>query len=206
MAGVTIIFADHKSLAIDATITQSHELASDVTRHPVEEGASVADNIQPAPRTLSLQGIVAYAPILGPLEVIAALTIGPDRERPSKAWEQLKRAHEKRELVTVETTLETYENMAIKRLTVPKEARNGNDLAFTMDLEEIRFVQASTVKLPKLKLGTAKPGATKPQARQQVKKTQQQATPKQSKGQAPKATPTSGQQSWLKRAVSFFGG
>lgn len=52
---------------IDVSISEKHQLGADVTEHPVEDGPSVADNIRPTPRTITIEGLVTNTPLELPL-------------------------------------------------------------------------------------------------------------------------------------------
>jgi hypothetical protein len=48
---------------IDVSVREGHELQAEVTEHPVESGANVADHIRPLPAAISIEGIVTNHPI-----------------------------------------------------------------------------------------------------------------------------------------------
>lgn len=48
---------------IDVSLSETHGVSAEVTDHPVEEGANIADHIRPQPRTFSIQGLVTNTPI-----------------------------------------------------------------------------------------------------------------------------------------------
>lgn len=48
---------------IDVSLSETHSVSAEVTDHPVEEGANIADHIRPQPRTFSMQGFVTNTPI-----------------------------------------------------------------------------------------------------------------------------------------------
>lgn len=48
---------------IDVSISETHGVGAEVTDHPVELGANIADHIRPTPRTLSIEGLVTNHPI-----------------------------------------------------------------------------------------------------------------------------------------------
>lgn len=48
---------------IDVSIKETHGLSAEVTDHPVERGANVADHIRPMPRTFTMDGLVTNTPI-----------------------------------------------------------------------------------------------------------------------------------------------
>lgn len=48
---------------IDVSVREGHDLQAEVTEHPVESGANIADHIRPLPATLAIDGIVTNHPI-----------------------------------------------------------------------------------------------------------------------------------------------
>lgn len=206
-----IVFKDKSTLTLDAALSESHGRAAEVTQNPVEEGADVVDHIQPKPMTLNLTGVVARYPIAGAQtpeteinRILAPVVDGkePEQNRHMKAFQRLERAVDKRELVTVQTGLKVYENMAIRSATFPRESRTGSDLVFSLELQQVRFATARMVKVPKDAIGKAKPGATVAQAKQQKVKTQAQAQPKVTKGPQAKQAPSAAQTAKAKQMAA----
>jgi len=187
-----IRFPDYSVLKLDACLSQQHGRSADITKHKVETGASITDHIRPGPYTLTVNGLVAYAPPRDAIAVALGAFLGDDN-RHVKAFERLMQAIDKSEIVKVETGLKVYENMAIRSVDSPREVKTGNDFVFTLQLEEIRFVEAATIKVPLDAFGKATAGVTGTAAKAQVSKTQRQAAPSAARGAAPKATPTTAQ-------------
>ncbi len=48
---------------IDVSVREGHGVSAEITDHPVESGANIADHIRPLPRTISIEGIVTNHPI-----------------------------------------------------------------------------------------------------------------------------------------------
>ena len=53
------------SLELDVDLQESHDLSSEITEHPVEEGADVTDHVRPRLRRVSIEGFVSDTPVLG---------------------------------------------------------------------------------------------------------------------------------------------
>lgn len=53
-------------LTLDASVSEQHQLDSEVTDHPVESGVNFADNIRPLPDMLTLNGVISNTPIFLP--------------------------------------------------------------------------------------------------------------------------------------------
>ncbi len=48
---------------LDVSVREAHGLSADVTEHPVESGADVADHIRPKQRTVTIEGVISNTPI-----------------------------------------------------------------------------------------------------------------------------------------------
>lgn len=48
---------------IDVSVRESHSAQAEVSEHPVEEGAAIADHVRPTPRTIEIEGLVTNHPI-----------------------------------------------------------------------------------------------------------------------------------------------
>jgi hypothetical protein len=198
------------SITLDAATSQQHDRSAEITRHRVERGADVTDHVRPGPLALTVNGVMAAAPPRSVLESGFASLTG-DEKRHRRAWDRLQEAMDKSELCTVDTSLHVYPNMAIKGLSTPREASTGDDVVLSIQFEEVRFVEAATVQVPKDAFGKAPsvPGQPAP-GRQAtsaaVAKTQRQASPAASKGAAPKVTPKPQQAARGKSVLSMLTG
>ncbi len=127
---------------IDAAPTESHTFDSTVTEHPIEEGSDVTDHVRVRPDRVSIEGIVSNTPI-GEVKAIR------DSESPfageilpaPDAYAYLKQIRANREPVTVDTSLEKYENMILTSLVVPQNAQTGDAFRFRATFQEIQIVK-----------------------------------------------------------------
>lgn len=55
---------------IDVSISEKHTVGADVTKHPVERGVNIVDNIRPTPREVQIEGFVTNYPTEQPLSHI----------------------------------------------------------------------------------------------------------------------------------------
>jgi hypothetical protein len=51
-----------QTLELDVDLQESHDLASDITEHPVEEGVDVTDHVRPRLRRVTIEGYVSDTP------------------------------------------------------------------------------------------------------------------------------------------------
>lgn len=80
---------------------------------------------------------------------------------PKKAFQFLTELKDKRTPFVVVTSLRTYQNMVLTKLSIPQRASVGNSLEFTATLEQIQVVKTSVVLIPEKKV--KRPGAASSQ-------------------------------------------
>lgn len=132
---------------IDAARNEEHEFASEVTEHPVEEGADIADHVRRQPNNVTIEGVVSDTPI----GEVAGLR--DEGALPSdQAFALLQEIADSRRPVTVETSLQVFDNMILSSLNVPRDARTGDSFQFTA-----QFVQIALVTNQRTTIETASP-------------------------------------------------
>jgi hypothetical protein len=143
-------------IPIDATISEQHTLNSQITKNAIESGSKVGDHIHNDPIELSMTCTITDSPV----RFLAGLT-SRGVKPTQNAWEMLKQLRDAKTPFTVVTGLQTYENMAIASLGVPVDADTGNQLVFTLDLEEVPIVTSETVFLSPAEKDTGQATADK---------------------------------------------
>lgn len=124
------------TLVVDACIRQEHSDESEVTEHPVEQGADPADHVRLKPTIVNFDCIHSSTPLGSTASVPLGLST-----RVREAYAFLLKAREEARLIPVTTSLRAYTNMEITSLRVTKESKTGDALAFTCSLKQIRIVQ-----------------------------------------------------------------
>lgn len=191
MATVNLLFektlAKIDTITLDASLSETHTADVEVTSHPVEQGAAITDHMRAKPRTITIEGIVTNTAMPDPgadaskattTEIrtpdgkVAYQSRTPtvDQTRAGAAYRDLL-ALRAGKLVTVVTGIETFENMAITSINVPRDAKTGQALKFSITLQEITQVSSATTKIVEDKVkskkdlgkktGTPTPDATK---------------------------------------------
>lgn len=120
---------------IDCSLRESHNYDSDVTDYPTESGANVSDNIRPLPITVEIEGIVSNSPI-----GLMVRERVQDKKPSVVALEIFEAIRDDRKPVTITTSLRTYENMALKSLTIPR-GDHEDALKFTASFQQIKTVE-----------------------------------------------------------------
>lgn len=129
---------------LDVAVNEDHTFESEVTEHPVEIGADVADHVRARPITVTLEGIVSDTPIGAVAQRRQQFTLvnGEAFALPSEeALAFLRAVHEAREPVTIQTSLGSYENMMLRSLQVPRSTETGEALRFTASFVQVVIVQ-----------------------------------------------------------------
>ena len=124
---------------VDASITEDHVADVDTTENPVEQGTDITDHARPKQRVLTMEGVVSNA----------ATTSGgtADPTRAVTAYKQLIALHDTPALVTIVTSLETYTNMLMTHLSVPRDAKTGQAVRFTASFKEVQIVETQTIQI-----------------------------------------------------------
>lgn len=129
-------------IEIDATLREVHRTTVRVTDHPVESGASVSDHMIVEPDELELEGVVSNTPPI----MFASSKSFP--KRAETFYEVMKDAAQAGEVVTVVTTLRTYDDMVITSIEVPRDAETGDAVQFRMTLRRVVFAYGAEVEAP----------------------------------------------------------
>jgi hypothetical protein len=143
MAGVVIVHSGGE-LVLDATPSQKHQRDLETTDHAIEGGGVVSDHVRERPRTFQIEGV----------------------SLDTFAYSQLHFLMDRRELVSVRTSLEVYENVLLISLLVPRDASTGDVLRFSATFREMRFAESQrvTVRLPKAKVSRGNQPTSAPSA------------------------------------------
>jgi hypothetical protein len=158
---------------IDVSLSENHTFDAEVTDYPVESGGSISDNIRPKPITVSMEGIVSNTPIGEIVTQRAAQAIAkpdssqslaPFRISPTGEPSVVPAGHayaflyilwKSREPVTIRTSLDTFERMALTSLSIPRDAATGDALHFTAQFQQIQVVTNERIrKRTSLRSGT----------------------------------------------------
>jgi hypothetical protein len=157
------------SVVLDASVTQSHVTEVEVTEHPVETGAAISDHARKKPDTLSIEGIVSNTPMSRSQDhrIIATqsgnLSTNVLEDHPADrpgyaedAYAKLLALADSGKLITIVTSLRTYDSMVLTNLTVPRDAKTGDVLRFTANFKRVRVVTNKTTVVKVAKVPRAK--------------------------------------------------
>lgn len=166
-------------LQLDATTRETHQRIAQVTQNEIEDGATVADNINLKNEKFQIEGIISEAPLpsndirdialsvqnfgFGALSsAVGSLSGGliPDAGAILKriiAVIQLENFWKNKIPFTVLTGLKKYDNVIITNLSIPVDYKDGNSLRFTASCEVVRLVTSQTIDVPEKNSNHSKP-------------------------------------------------
>lgn len=148
---VVLIDADNpqgKYIKVDATMSEDHTFSAEVSSYPIENGSDITDNVRLKPFTLKLDCIITDTPLSGPTDNIPT----------ADAYLALQKLMNAKKQVTVQTSLDTFINMVITDISIPRSATNGQSLVFTISFQQVIIIenQRTTVSAPAPRGGTTK--------------------------------------------------
>lgn len=141
-------------IIFDAVVTDVRTRDVDVTEHPVETGADVADHVRPKAQELRLEGWIADHPIPG---TPAGLLYGQGEDgRSEDVYAQLEAYELAGTLLRVDTKGRSYSNLVLQQLSRTTDKTGIDAIHFTATLKEIRIISSQTVALVNTKVNAAK--------------------------------------------------
>lgn len=96
--------------------------SSKVMSHPVENGQTIEDEI-----------------VLQPTEINLSIVLSPTSYRST--YNEIKGLYDKREILTVQTKVESYSSMVIEELPHDEDGSIFDTIALGIRLKEVRFVE-----------------------------------------------------------------
>jgi hypothetical protein len=136
------------TLVFDLVLRERYQVASTMTRHPVEFGAEISDHVFRQPRQFTLEGGVTDTRFPNDGTDSFAAQAGSAVTRSQTAWQVLQQYQASGQLFNVQTSLELLENMVITNLSTVRDAATAKVLEFTAVMQEAIIVQTQSVKLP----------------------------------------------------------
>lgn len=150
-----VLFTKHKTQVVELTKidlihSEQHRLKYQSTNFPIEDGSNISDNVIKEPEEITLRGVTSNINVLdGIFNNFSTLS------RPHDAWQQIKNIADSKQIVTVFTILNTYEDMIITSAQVPEISRTtGQNLIFELTLEQAPTVQTAIGNITADKTGS----------------------------------------------------
>ena len=140
------------AISFDLLTKENHVFENIITAHPVENGSPITDHIQNVLRNGSLTGWVTNFSIAR--ENLSLLS--RPENKAQQVYDAIKALWLSKELVTIVTSLEVYENVAFDMVSCSRDGETGEIQEFDIEFSEVRIVQLSEKRI------TAKVDAGKP--------------------------------------------
>ncbi len=130
----TITTADGKKLAFDAATDIGHNFPSKVTSYPVEDRSTVSDHIVNENPRFTVSGVFSDATLEIPFI--------PNHYKQSEVYRMLLKIRDDRKIVTLLTPLDTYSELVVTNISLPRSTGKGGALFVDLEFEKIRRVSA----------------------------------------------------------------
>jgi hypothetical protein len=166
--------SDNEALTLyfDLCMSYGAEHSSEVTTHPVEQGANIADHVRVKPLQLKLDVFVSNSPIedlpdgsrqkkfssvplrypspeaaaIGPQTLNGYTFSGPNADYIASTYAVLQALHDQHILVTVTTPIRPYDDMVMTGLKFVRDTNDSGDAGkFAIELEQITIVSSDVV-------------------------------------------------------------
>jgi len=122
-------------IEMDASLNEDHRFDTIVTRNPVEDGSLYTDHVVLLPVVLELSCRVSDAS----LSYLTPAVTGKEG-RSNQAYYKLVELQRDKEPFSVITGINTYENMLVESISIPRSSKDGYSLRFNMVLTELPIV------------------------------------------------------------------
>ena len=132
------MFSNGVPMFVKGALKENHNASSTITEFPLEDGSTISDHTIIKPKELTIDSGVM------------------DEDTPADTYSSLLKAKDNRELLTIQTKLSIYTNMAIESIDAVEEAKVGDIVLFSLKLKEVRFAKSKQVAIPRSKLKTKK--------------------------------------------------
>jgi hypothetical protein len=144
-------------LELDCVMAETINMANGVTSAPIETGESVTDHMFNEPLQLTMDVIISdddptrfleqfTSPILGLLENgVQGFQQGlqPQISARLEAYETLRDLWRNKGVVDVVTGFETFSNMAITNIDIPRDNEDGRSIKFTVNMIQITILPST---------------------------------------------------------------
>ncbi|HID0823810.1 TPA: phage baseplate protein [Clostridium botulinum] len=130
-----------ESLIFDAVFSTQHDTSLNITEHPVQTGADIADHAYEEAARLTFD--------IGMSDVMTSIVPGQfsGTSRSVSAYKKLRDLQHKRLPITVITRLGTYNNMMVETISTTDDSKTTYGLRATVTLKQIFVVSVTTVKI-----------------------------------------------------------
>lgn len=129
-------------IEFDALMHSTEALEATVPEYSAETGFAVSDTIILMPEMLDMTLLVSNRPVTW------AKRFGNSKDRVAEVVKKLKSLYFQKKLVTVTTSSETYTDMAILSLSIPKTNTMMEAVEIPIKFKKVRVTAAKTAVIP----------------------------------------------------------
>jgi hypothetical protein len=153
---VKISAGEFEFIELDCTENETYTHDSDVTNHPIEEGANVSDHYRPLADRIVIEGLVSN-------HSIAKTGVNLDFTRSEDVYAILRDWRKQALRLSLTTGLDEFDDLVLKSFTVTRDKFTGESLPVRLEFLEIQTVesQLSTATAPIIKAAKKKKAAQK---------------------------------------------
>ena len=147
------------TVIVDASLNEEHAKRGELTEYRIEDGSNISDHFILYPDDVRIQGIITNTPIYQeggstPYDIDSIRALEDADDPVQNAWGAVGRYFVNREVLTIKTSLETYENMMLTEFAVTRDATKGQSLHFEVFAKKLVTTateEVEAIKIPKTK-------------------------------------------------------
>lgn len=125
-------------IVFDLILNETHNFSNEVTEHEVEDGTVITDHIKNNLENGSITGLITNFSIKRRFD---SSNLAQD------VFDEMKRIWRERQLVTVVTVLERYDDVAIVNVGTAKNFETGQSLPITLSFKKVNIVKLKTTQI-----------------------------------------------------------
>lgn len=129
-------------IEFDALIESTEGFEAEVPEYSIETGFSVSDTIILKPEALNMTLFLSNRPVTWKNQ------LGGGEGRVEDVVKRLKELYFKKKLITVTTSTNTYEDMAITSISIPKNKEMLDAMEIPISLKKVRTTETKTTTIP----------------------------------------------------------
>lgn len=132
----------NEKLIFDAIFSIQHDTSSNITEHPVQSGASIADHAYEEPARITCD--------IGMSDVMESIIPGQfsdNHSRSVSAYAKLRELQNQRLPISIVTKLWSYSNMLVETVSTVEDNKTTYGLRATVTLKQVFVVNVNTVKI-----------------------------------------------------------
>lgn len=163
-------------LVAQVTIEEVHDDELEITEHPVEQGAAIADHAYKRPARLRIRcawsnspsvaglGAGIVAGFQGTIDGVQSLVTGNSAASVRDVYAKLLKLQSDRIPFDVFTGKRVYSSMLVKALSITTDKESENTLSVTATFQQVIIVQTQTISVGAPSANQASPSDTQAQA------------------------------------------